>query len=55
VFSHSPEQFEDFAFEIAEREAMMTGDGRESFSIYCEAVKDVSKNWFIRLLKDIAR
>ena len=54
LFSHSPEQFEDFACAIAEREAIMTGDGRESLSIYCEAVKDVSKNWFIRLLKDIA-
>jgi endo-beta-N-acetylglucosaminidase D len=54
LFSHSPEQFEDFACAIAKREAIMTGDGRESFSIHCEAVKDVSKNWFIRLLKDIA-
>jgi hypothetical protein len=53
LFDHSPEQFEDFAFEIAEREAIMTGDGRKSFSIHCEAVKDVSKNWFTRLLKDI--
>ncbi len=52
LFNHSPEQFEDFAFEIAEREAIMTGDRRESFSIHCEAVKDVSKNWFIRLLAD---
>jgi hypothetical protein len=50
LFSHSPEQFEDFAFEIYEREAIMTGDGRESFSIHCEAVKDVSKNWFSKLL-----
>ncbi len=54
LFSHSPEQFEDFACAIAEREAIMTGDGIESFFIHCEAVKDVSKNWFIRLLKDIA-
>ncbi len=53
LFSHSPEQFEDFSCAIAEREAIMTGDGRESFSIHCEAVKDVSKNWFVRLLKDI--
>jgi hypothetical protein len=54
LFSHSPGQFEDFACAIAEREAIMTGDGRESFSIHCEAVKDVSKNWFSELLKDIA-
>jgi len=50
LFSHSTEQFEDFAFEIAEREAIMTGDGRESFSIHCEAVKDVTKKWFAELL-----
>jgi hypothetical protein len=46
LFSHSPEQFEDFACAVVER---------ESFSIHCEAVYDVSKNWFIRLLKAIAR
>jgi len=54
LFSHAPEQLEDFACAVAEREAIMIGDGRESFSIHCEAVKDVSKNWFIRLLADIA-
>lgn len=51
LFNHSPEQFEDFAFEIAEREAIMTGDGRECFSIHYEAVKDVSKNWFAGLIE----
>jgi hypothetical protein len=51
LFNHSPEQFEDFAFEIREREAIMTGDGRESFSIHCEAVKDVTKKWFAELLQ----
>jgi hypothetical protein len=56
LFSHSPEQFEDFSFEIAEREAIMTGDGRESFSIHCEAVKSTTRKWFEDLLekKDIA-
>ncbi len=53
LFSRSPEQFEDFACAIAEREAIMTGDGRESFPTHCEAVKDVSKNWFTELLDEI--
>ncbi len=51
LFNHSPEQFEDFAFEIREREAIMTGGESETFLIYCEAVKDVSKNWFTDLLE----
>jgi hypothetical protein len=62
LFSHSPEQFEDFAFEIRESEAIFSEDCLETpltkadktpFEIYCEAVKDVTKKWFSELLKDI--
>jgi hypothetical protein len=60
LFSHSPEQFEDFAFEIQEREAIFSEVSTNSplritdktrFEIYCEAVKCVTKRWFADLLK----
>lgn len=53
LFSHSPEQFEDFAFEIAERECLMSPlriTDKTRFEIYLEAVKDVTKKWFAELL-----
>jgi hypothetical protein len=65
LFNHSPEQFEDFAFEITEREAIfsenclnspLTKGDKTRFEIYFEAVKSTSRKWFDELLKqkDIA-
>jgi hypothetical protein len=51
LFSHRKDMLSDFAFEIAEREAIMSGDGSESFFIHCEAVKDITKKWFLSLLE----
>jgi hypothetical protein len=50
LFSHSPEQFEDFAFEITERESLLTITAKTRYQIYCEAVKDVTAKWFNELL-----
>jgi len=50
LFSHSPEQFEEFAFEIYEREAIITDGGEASFPVHCAAVKSVTAKWFARLL-----
>lgn len=62
LFSHSPEQLEDFAFEIAERECLKTPlriTDKTRFEIYFEAVKSVTRIWFDLLLnnleKDIVR
>jgi len=55
LFSHSPEQFEDFAFEIRERECLKTPlriTDKTRFEIYSEAVKEVTANWFAELLKN---
>lgn len=46
LFSIAPEQFEDFACSITERESIMAMNNADSFPSYREAVKDVSKNWF---------
>jgi hypothetical protein len=60
LFSHSPEQFEDFAFEIREREAIfsenclnsqLTKGDKTRFEIYFQAVKSVTRKWFSELLK----
>jgi hypothetical protein len=60
LFNHSPEQFEDFAFEIREREAIfsevstnsaLTKLAKTPFEIYCEAVKCVTRRWFADLLE----
>jgi hypothetical protein len=54
LFSHSPEQFEDFAFEITERECLNSPlriTDKTRFEIYFEAVKDVTKKWFADLLE----
>jgi len=60
LFNHSPEQLEDFCFEVAERECLnsplrITAETR--FEIYFEAVKSTTRKWFDELLKekDIAR
>ncbi len=66
LFNHSPERFEDFAFEITEREAInseeclntqVTKGDKTRFEIYFEAVKSTTRKWFDELLKkkDIAR
>jgi len=61
LFSHSPEQLEDFAFEIREREALILRDcpnsqltitAETTFEIYCEAVKQTTRKWFAELLND---
>ncbi len=60
LFSHSPEKFEDFSFEILEREAInfenclnstLTKADETPFEIYFEAVKGVTKKWFADLLE----
>ncbi len=54
LFNHSPERFEDFAFEIAERECLNTPlriTDKTRFEIYFEAVRDVTKKCFAELLK----
>jgi CBS-domain-containing membrane protein len=66
LFNHSPERFEDFAFEITEREAInseeclntqVTKGDKTRFEIYFQAVKSTTRKWFDELLKekDIAR
>ncbi|MEJ7862894.1 MAG: hypothetical protein WKF90_14780 [Pyrinomonadaceae bacterium] len=60
LFNHSPEQFEDFAFEITERECLslpLRITDKTPFEIYFEAIKDTTKKWFADLLekKDIAK
>ncbi len=51
LFSHSPEQFADFAFEIRERESLLPKAGKTPFEIYGEAVKQVTRQWFADLLE----
>jgi hypothetical protein len=60
LFSHSPEQFEDFAFEIQERESIfseeclnspLTKADKTPFEIYFAVVKEVTKKWFAELLE----
>jgi hypothetical protein len=59
LFNHSPEQFEDFAFEIKERESIFSADclikplsktAETQYQFYFEAVKSVTKKWFAELL-----
>ena len=54
LFSHSPEQFEDFCFEVMERECLMSPlriTDKTQFEIYFEAVKSTTRKWFAELLK----
>jgi hypothetical protein len=51
LFSHSPELFEDFSFEIMERESLMTIAAKTPFKIYFKAVKSTTQIWFDELLK----
>ncbi len=53
LFSHSPEQFEDFAFEVMERECLNSPlriTDKTRFEIYFEAVKSTTRKWFAELL-----
>jgi hypothetical protein len=50
LFSHSPELFEDFSFEIMERESLMTIPAKTPFEIYFEAVSCITRKWFNDLL-----
>jgi hypothetical protein len=53
LFSHSPEQFEDFAFEITERECLSSPlriTDKTRYEIYFEAVKSTTRKWFADLL-----
>ncbi len=51
LFNHSPGRFEDFAFEIRERESLLTITAKTQVEICFEAVKDVTKKWFAELLE----
>ena len=54
LFNHSPEQFEDFAFEIRERECLISPlriTDKTRFEIYLEAVKSTTRKWFAELLR----
>lgn len=51
LFDHSPEQFEDFAFEIIERESVLDVEGMISYELYFTAVCEITKKWFKNLLK----
>jgi len=59
LFSHSPELFEDFAFEIWGREAIILANRPETelritdktgFQIYFDAVNQTTRKWFADLL-----
>jgi hypothetical protein len=50
LFKHSSERFEDFAFEITEREAMLTKTDEKDFEIYFQIVKSITRKWFVVLL-----
>jgi hypothetical protein len=54
LFNHSPEQFEDFAFEITERECLNSPlriTDKTRFEIFFEAVKSTTRKWFAELLR----
>ncbi len=56
LFNHSPEQFEDFAFEIRERECLNSPlriTDKTRFEIYFEAVESVTRKWFADLLGEV--
>jgi hypothetical protein len=53
LFSHSPEQFESFAFEISDRELLMSDSNITAYELYRAAVMDVTRIWFENLLKNL--
>ena len=54
LFNHSPERFEDFAFEIAERESLLTMTAKTPFEVYFEAVRIITRKWFADLLDEMS-
>ena len=50
LFSHSPEKLEDFAFEIEERESILTENSKTTYDSYCIAMRDITSYWFERLI-----
>ena len=57
LFNHSPERFEDFAFEITERECLNTPlriTDKTRYEIYFEAVKSTTRKWFADLLAEMS-
>ena len=55
LFSHSPEKFEDFAFEVREREALMSEKIQTESEIYYEAVRSVTQKWFAQLIDEMSK
>jgi len=56
LFNHSPERFEDFAFEIAERECLISPmriTDKTRYEIYFEAVRLTTRKWFSELLSKL--
>ncbi len=53
LFTHSPEQFEDFAFEISDKELLMSDSNITAYELYRAAVMDVTRIWFENLLKNL--
>ena len=52
LFLHSPNAFEDFAFEVMERESLLSLTAKTNYEIYVEAVKQTTKTWFQELLEN---
>ena len=52
LFSHAEHSLEDFAFEVEERESILTETGRVSFDAHFEAVREVTRKWFGDLLRN---
>lgn len=51
LFSHSKYLFSDFAFEIAEAQTRrVEANCLFTYEVYFEAVREVSKKWFVRIL-----
>jgi hypothetical protein len=54
LFNHSPERFEDFVFEVMERECLNSPlriTDKTRYEIYFEAVKSTTRKWFAELLE----
>ncbi|HXG84824.1 MAG TPA: hypothetical protein VNI84_12445 [Pyrinomonadaceae bacterium] len=54
LFNHSPERFDDFVFEITERECLNSPlriTDKTRFEIYFDAVKSTTRKWFAELLE----
>ena len=52
LFSHAPDKLEDFAFEITERESLLSITAKTTYEIYVEAVKQTTRLWFKELLEN---